>query len=137
MTIGRFSAPALATLVAIATACATSPAADTGAAPAEGAAAPSAQTTDAVMAIGVNHNRADGGIVTVYIEPAAGVRTALGTLEPGENKTFQYRVEAQNRNIRLISLNSSSQQMSSERITVPRGAGVYWDLQANTIRIRR
>lgn len=136
MSFGRFATPALAVLtVLVSAACATKPAATSG----DAAAATSAPNpaADNVIRVEVNHNRADGGIATVYIEPAAGVRLTLGTIGPGERKTFPYRVEAQNRTVRLSAINAAGQTMTSEQITVPRGAGLLWDLQINSVRVRR
>ena len=120
------------------TACATSPAAT----PETQAGAPPAAATDQAaadntMSVSVVNNRADGGTATIYIEPAAGVRTTLGTVDPGSTRTFTYRIEAQNRQVKLIALNAAGQTMESERITVPRGAGLSWDLQINSLRVRR
>ena len=130
------AALALALVLAF-TACATSPAAspETDA----GAAAPSTNqaTSDGTMTVSVVNNRADGGAATIYIEPAAGVRTALGTVDPGATKSFTYRIEDQNRTVRLMALNALGQSLESERITVPRGAGLSWDLQINSVRVRR
>jgi hypothetical protein len=130
---------AMALLVAVMAACATSPAATSGgAAPATDAtpaiADPSADNT---IRVEVNNNRSDAGTITVYIEPAAGVRTTLGTLGTGERKMFTYRVEAASRTVRLSAINASGQALASEQITVPRGAGLAWDLQINSVRIRR
>jgi hypothetical protein len=140
MPLRRFSVRALtALLVTAVCACATSPSAtSSGTGAAGGAASASADpASDNVIRIDVNHNRSDGGTTTIYVEPAAGVRTTLGTIGQGERKVFEYHVEASNRNIKLIALNSMGQTMTSTPITVPRGAGVVWDLQINSIRTRR
>lgn len=130
---------AITLLVALSAACATSPSATgTGT---DVAATPAPTTTDAdaenVIRVEVNNNRPDAGTMTIYIEPAAGVRTTLGTLASGERKVFPYRVEAANRNVRLSAITSSGQTITSEQITVPRGAGLAWDLQINSVRVRR
>ena len=130
---------AKALLVAVMAACATSPAATSG------GAVPATDATPAVadeaaantIRVEVNNNRPDAGTITAYIEPAAGVRTTLGTLGTGERKTFTYRVEAASRTVRLSAINASGQTLASEQITVPRGAGLVWDLQINSVRIKR
>ena len=119
--------------------CATSPAAtsdDAGATPARSTG--QAPANENVILVSVNHNRADGGIATIYIEPTAGgVRETLGTIEQGTTKTFSYSVLSQNRTVRLIALNALGQSMTSSEITVPRGAGLNWDLGVNSVRVRR
>ena len=131
----RISALASAALVILAgTACASRQTAEQDPGAAVSAQDPAA---DAFIQVDVNHNRSDGGIATIYIEPAAGVRLTLGTINPGERKTFPYRVEAQNRTVRLLAINASGQTMTSSQITVPRGAGLTWDLQINSVRVKR
>ena len=105
--------------------------------PAAGSPATSQVSSDSTMLVSVTHNRSDGGVTTIYIEPVSGVRSTLGTIESGMTKTFTYRPEALNRQVRLIALNASGQALQSEVITVPRGAGIAWNLQANSVRIRR
>jgi len=92
---------------------------------------------DSTLPVSVTHNRSDGGITTLYIEPAAGVRGTLGTIEPGSTRTFSYRIQSATRQVKLIALNSMGQTLESESVTVPRGAGLSWDLQVNAVRIRR
>jgi hypothetical protein len=133
MTLRRFLPAVTAiALLAFLSACASKQAASSGE-------APSVSTTagENIMPIEVNHNRSDGGTTTIYVEPAAGVRHALGTISPGERKTFPYRIEAQNRTVTLSAINASGQTMRSTQITVPQGAGISWDLQVNSLRIRR
>ena len=108
------SRAAMALLVAVMTACATNPAATSG------GAAPGTDATPAVadpaadntIRVEVNNNRPDAGTITAYIEPAAGVRTTLGTLGTGERKTFTYRVEAASRTVRLSAINASGQTLA-------------------------
>ena len=127
------SAAAVATLL-LAAACASRSA---GTSADAGAASASTAPAENVIPIEINHNRSDGGISTIYVEPAAGVRVTLGTISPGERKTFPYHVEAANRTLTLSAINASGQTMRSTQTTVPRGAGLTWDLQVNSIRIRR
>ena len=117
--------------------CATSPAASDPAATGTGTPAASEAAAENTIAVTVTHNQPDAGITTIYVEPAAGVRTTLGTIEVGSTKTFVYRVESQNRRVALVALNSQGQQIRSEQITVPRGAGLAWNLQINSVRISR
>jgi hypothetical protein len=137
MSAGHISSVLLAAVVLIAdSACATRPAeADPEAQRASPAA--DAAVVNNVIRVDVSHNRADGGTTTIYIEPAAGVRQTLGTIAPGERKTFPYRVEAQNRTVTLSAINATGQTLRSSQITVPQGAGLVWDLQVNAIRISR
>jgi hypothetical protein len=140
MSIRRFSGHALAALFAIiASACATSPAATTSGGGAAGAAAPatSGSATENTIRVEVRQNKLDAGTTTVYIEPAAGVRTALGTLDPGETKTFSYNATGVNRSVKLVALDASGSSTTSQTITVPRGAGLTWDLQINAVRVKR
>jgi len=89
------------------------------------------------MSVTVSHNRADGGTTTIYVDPSAGVRVALGTIDLGVTKSFTYRIEAQNRQVQLIAIDSNGRTLKSELITVPRGARLSWDLQINSLRVRR
>ena len=131
----RFAGPVgLALTLVLGVGCATAPAAGSSSEP---SASTSAPASDSTMSVSVTNNRVDGGAATIYVEPAAGVRTALGVVDPGSTKTFSYRVEAQNRQVKLIALNAAGQSMQSEQITVPRGAGRTWDLQINSVRVRR
>ena len=139
MSSGQSSVAGLVALLVLgAGACATQGAATSGG-EAGGAAQPASEAAaeSNVIQVEVNHNRADGGIATIYIEPVAGVKLTLGTIAPGERKTFPYRVEAQNRTVRLSAINASGQTMTSSQITVPRGAGLLWDLQINSVRLKR
>jgi hypothetical protein len=119
-------------------ACASSPAAsaDPGTAPD----APPVEASGAEVEqirVTVVHNRTDGGSTTVYVEPTGGTREAVGTLESGTTRTFTYRVQGATRQIRLIAVTASGQPIESEPITIPPGAQVSWDLQLNSVRIRR
>ena len=82
-------------------------------------------------------NDLNAGTTQVYIEPAAGVRTALGTLDPGQTRTFSFNAVNASRNVRLIAINAAGVSRTSESITVPRGAGLTWDIQVNTLRVKR
>ena len=124
----------LALTLALGIGCATTPAASSST---EASASTSAPASDSTMNVSVVHNRADGGTTTIYIEPAAGVRTTLGTIDAGSTRTFTYRIQGQNRQVKLIALNALGQTLQSEQITVPRGAGLTWDLQINSVRVRR
>lgn len=128
--------PASISLLVLLSACATTPSRG-------GADDPTAATTsgadpaeDGVIRIEVKHDRADGGIATIYVQPLAGVRASLGTIGAGESKVFSYVVEAETRTITLIAINASGQAMVSRQTTVPRGAGLVWSLQVNSVRIR-
>jgi hypothetical protein len=135
MSPGRFSRVLMIVAsVTVAGACATRPAASD---PAAQAPATDAAIASNVLQVEVSHNRADGGTTTIYIEPAAGVRQTLGTIAPGERKTFPYHVEAKNRTVTLSAINASGQTLRSTQITVPQGAGLFWDLQVNSLRLKR
>ena len=125
-------------LIVLAAACATSPASTAGSpAPVADAGAAGAPTSENVIAVTVRNNRSDGGLTTIYIQPVSGVRTNLGTVDIGETKNFSYNIDLQNRQVVLTAITAMGQQIQSERITIPRGAGLNWDLQINSIRIRR
>ena len=135
MSTPRRLLPATIALLVLLSACATTPsrAADD---PVD--ATPSAADLDAdrVIRIEVKHDRADGGIATIYVQPVAGVRSSLGTIGVGESKVFSYIVEAATRTITLIAIDASGQAMMSRQTTVPRGAGLVWSLQVDSVRIR-
>ena len=140
MSIGRISRHALTALLAIlTTACATSPAATGSSGAAAGEATPTTvdQATESMIRVEVRQNRLDGGAMTVYVEPAAGVRTTLGVIDPGETKTFTYNAAGANRNLKLSALDATGRTTTSTAITVPRGAGLTWDIQVNAVRIKR
>lgn len=140
MSIERISRHALTALLAILTAaCATSPAATGSSGAAAGEATPATvdQATENMIRVEVRQNRLDGGAMTVYVEPAAGVRTTLGVIDPGETKTFTYNAAGANRNLKLSALDATGRTTTSTAITVPRGAGVTWDIQVNAVRIKR
>ena len=123
---------AVASMLLIAlSACASRPQTEVSS-PAADAQAPAA---DAIP-ITVNHNKMDQGELTIYIEPAGGIRTVLGLINTNEMKTFQYRVVG-NRNVRLAAVGATSGSMTTPAITVPEGQGVNWDLGLNTVRLRR
>jgi hypothetical protein len=135
MSARRFTAlVVIAATLAASSACATKPAGDL--ADTQPPATNAAVASD-LLQVEVNHNRPDGGTTTIYIEPAAGVRQTLGTIAPGERKTFPYRVEAKNRTVTLSAINASGQTLRSNQITVPQGAGITWDLQVNSLRLKR
>ena len=139
MSIRRFSGLAIVTILAsFAAGCATTPSAtNSGAGGAAGATPTTTDASDNTIRIEVRLNDLNAGTTTVYIEPAAGVRTALGTIDPGETKTFTFNATGASRNVKLIGLNSTGKTTTSSPITVPRGAGLTWDLQINAVRIKR
>ena len=140
MSIGRISSHAMIALLAVLTAaCATSPAAtgSTGAAAGDAASATADPAAENTIRVEVRQNRLDGGAMTVYIEPSAGVRTTLGMIDPGETKTFTYNAAGANRNVKLSALDATGRTTTSTAITVPRGAGLTWDIQVNALRIKR
>ena len=131
--------PVIATLLALVlSACATSPAASSGtAAPAPAAGAPSTPVADNIIPITVNYNMSDQGQLTIYIEPTGGIRTVLGTIQPNEQKTFNFRVTA-SRNIRLAAISDAGNSgLNSPTQTVPTGQSVVWDMALNNMRLRR
>ena len=133
MSTPRRLLPATISLLVLLSACATTP---SRAADDPVAATPSGAdlAADRVIRIEVKHDRADGGIATIYIQPVAGVRVSLGTIGAGESKVFSY--EAETRTITLIAIDASGQALMSRQTTVPRGAGLVWNLQVNSVRIR-
>ena len=135
MSTPRRLLPATISLLVLLSACATTP---SRAADDPVAATPSGADLDAdrVIRIEVTHDRAGGGIATIYVQPVAGVRVSLGTIDVGETKVFSYVVEAATRTITLIAIDASGQAMMSRQTTVPRGAGLVWSLQVNSVRIR-
>ena len=140
--MSRLSGPVLlsAFLVVGLLACGRSRAAppDPMAAPPQPTPAPPPPVSEAEqIRVTVVNNRADGGAVTVYVEPSGGTRTAMGTVDAGTTRTFPYRVQGTNRTIKLIALNAAGSQAESEVVTVPVGSQLNWDLQLNTVRIRR
>ena len=94
-----------------------------------------AQSASALR-VTVNLMSPDRSEMTVYIEPANGVRTMLGTLLQSEQKTFNFELPAP-RIVRLVGVSPGSAQLTSPQITVPAGSGVYWDVSANTVRLIR
>ena len=130
MMIARVQKGVVALMMIALAACASAPSADT-----EASAAAAATGSD-VINITVNHNRMDQGEMTVYIEPAGGIRSVLGMIATNEQKTFTYRVVG-SRNIRLAAQGTSGGSVSSQAITVPEGQGLNWDLSLNTLRLRR
>src|SRR5688500_2195621 len=92
MSIRRFSSLAVAALLAsLAAACATSPAATNSAGGAAGGAAPAtSDAADNTISVEVRLNDLNAGTTQVYIEPTNGVRTALGTIDPGQTRTFTF-----------------------------------------------
>ncbi len=139
MSIQRFSRAAFAVLLAsLAAGCATSPAATNSGGGAAGGTPPvSDAAAENTIRVEVRQNDLNAGTTTVYIEPAAGVRTALGILDPGQTRTFSFNAANANRNVKLIALNAAGVTKTSESITVPRGAGLTWDLQINSVRLKR
>jgi hypothetical protein len=139
MSIRRLSGLAFATLLAsLVAACATSPAAtNSGGGTAGGAAPTSADAADNTIRVEVRLNDLNAGTTQVYIEPANGVRTALGTVDPGQTRTFSFNAANSNRTVRLVALNATGASKTSEAIIVPRGAGLTWDIQVNSLRVKR
>ena len=113
------------------------PAPDPMAAPPPPALPPPAAIPEAEqIRVTVVNNRADGGAVTVYVEPSGGTRTAMGTVDAGTTRTFPYRVLGTNRTIKLFAMNAAGAQTESEVVTVPVGSQLNWDLLLNSVRIR-
>ena len=126
----------LAPLTALAiAACATRPDPSVTSDPGAAQPATGAQSANA-LPVTVNLTSQNRSEMTVYIEPANGVRTMLGTLNQSEQKTFNFELPAP-RIIRLVGITPGSAQLNSPQITVPAGAGVYWDVGANTVRLLR
>ena len=139
MSTRRLSRLAFAALLAsLAAACATSPAATNSGGGAAGSAAPAtSDAADNTIRVEVRLNDLNAGTTQVYIEPANGVRTALGTLDPGQTRTFTFNAVNSNRTVRLVALNAAGTSKTSDPITVPRGAGLSWDIQVNSLRLKR
>ncbi len=98
---------------------------------------PSTSTQSAnSIPVTVNHTDMNRSELTVYIQPANGVRTMLGLLQSGQQKTFTFEATG-TRMIRLIGISPSADQLTSPQINVPAGAGVHWDVNANTVRVVR
>ena len=131
MMIARVPKVVTALMIMALAACASTPSADPAAAPSTG----TAQRSD-VINITVNHNRMDQGEMTVYIEPAGGIRSVLGMIATNEQKAFSYRVVG-SRNVRLAAQGATGGGITSPAITVPEGQGLNWDLALNTVRLRR
>ena len=131
MVIPRVGKAVAAMLVVGLSACASAPKADPAATPVSTDVA----ATDVIM-ITVNQNRMNAGDMTIYIEPAGGVRTVLGLASAGEIKTFRYPLTG-NRNVRLAAIGTSGGGITSPSITVPVGQGLNWDITLNTVRLRR
>ena len=138
MSIACRSCLAVSAILMFLAACATSPSATSTGNETPGTAASSAgdRADDAIIPVEVNHDRFGAGTATIYIQPASGVRSTLGTISSGETKVFSYRVESANRNVTLSALDASGQTVTSRQITVPRGAGLVWSLQVNSIRVK-
>ena len=123
-------APMLAFAIA---ACATRPDPSVTSDPsAAGQPATSAQSANTI-AVTVNHTDMNRTELTVYVQPANGVRTMLGVLNSGEQKRFTYQASGP-RILRLIGISPSAEQLTSPQINVPEGAGVHWEVGANTVR---
>lgn len=135
MFISRFGyimAPLLAVAVA---ACASRPDPSVTSEPATGEAAASTSSSTSFM-VTVNHTDMNRGELSVYVEPAGGVRTLIGVLNAGDQKSFPYQVTG-NRNVKLVGLSPSAGTLTSPSITVPVGSGLYWDVSINSVRLRR
>ena len=107
----------------------------TSAPPGADQAAGATQSANALM-VTVNHTDMNRSELTVYIEPANGVRTRLGTLNSGEQKSFTFEL-AGVRSVKLVGVSPSAGQLTSPTLTVPAGAGVFWEVGINSLRIRR
>ena len=97
--------------------------------------ATSAQAANSIP-VTVNHTDMNRTELTVYVQPANGVRTMLGLLQSGQQKTFTFEASG-TRMIRLIGISPSADQLTSPQVNVPAGAGVHWDVNANTLRVVR
>jgi hypothetical protein len=95
------------------------------------------ENSPTTILIEVRHNRTDAGPATFFIEPASEVRTQLGSLQAGETGTFTFDPGALNRQVRLIGTTAMGQTVVSRAVTVPRGAGLSWDLRNNALLLRR
>ena len=139
MSIRRFSSLAVVALLASLTAgCATSPAATNSGGGAAGGAAPTtSDAADNTIRVEVRLNDLNAGTTQVYIEPANGVRTALGTIDAGQTRTFTFNALNANRTVRLVALTAAGGSKTSDSITVPRGSGLSWDIQVNSVRLKR
>ena len=102
---------------------------------ATGQPAASTQSANSIR-VTVNHTDMNRTELTVYVEPANGVRTMLGVLNAGELKNFTYEATS-NRIVRFIGISPSASQLTSPQINVPAGAGVHWEVSANTVRVVR
>jgi hypothetical protein len=140
MSSGRRHGLALVALFASLAGCATSSAATgSGADASAGVAAPASAdpASENTIRIEVRHDKLNAGSVTIYIEPATGVRTALGTLDPGQTRTYSWETVGGDRRVRLVALGALGTTTVSEALTVPPRAGLIWDLQINALRVQR
>ena len=122
-------APMLALVLA---ACSTRPDPSVTSDPAAGTPAASTQSATTI-AVTVNHTDRNRNELTVYVQPLNGIRMMLGTLTSGEQKTFTFQPSG-TRMLRLIGVSPSAEQLTSPQINVPEGAGVHWEVGANTVR---
>ena len=98
---------------------------------------PDARPADASIRVEVRNTLLDAGAITVFIEPAAEVRTQLGSLASGESRTFTFMPTELNRVVRLIATGSMGGTIVSKGITVPVGASLSWDVRSNSLRLIR
>ena len=134
MSISRFPCFVAPLLIAAVAACASRPDPGVTSDPAAAAAGTDTQSSTSFM-VTVNHTDMNRGELTVYVEPAGGVRTVIGVLNAGEQKAFPYRVTG-NRNVRLVGVSPSAGSLTSPSITVPAGNNLYWDVSINSVRVR-
>ena len=94
---------------------------------------PAAATTaaSALAVIEVMHNdMGNASTVTIMITPAAGIRSSLGVVEPGQTKRFNYDAPAGNYRLSVQGTNKESQSFRLSNREVAR-----WDMQTNRVQV--
>jgi hypothetical protein len=130
----------VASLLVSLAACASSPSATSGAGDPGTAAAPAAAqpaTAANEIRITVNQNKFDAGRMAIWVAGDVGVPMMMGEMEAGETKTFVHKITGAGRRIQLSARSASGSEVRSDFLNVPPNASATWDIQLNSLRIRR
>ena len=112
--------------ILVVAACASSSGGETETTPAAATTAGSAQAVIEVMHNDMNNASA----VTIMITPAAGIRSSLGIVEPGQTKRFNYDAPPGNYRLSIQGTNKESQSFRLSNREVAR-----WDMQTNRVQV--
>jgi hypothetical protein len=98
----------------------------------DGAAAGATAAVDRELVVRVENNLAPATALTVWLEPEAGTRRMLGTIDPRGDSSFPLDALVDGR-FRLFARTAAGAEIASDPFTPMIPGVVRWDVTANTV----